>query len=153
MSDDDEASFDRRIVVVGILGAYAIYLIFAASGSVKFNELSNFFAEFIDLSDNRKRTWKILLLPLFCAIILSVTGFAEFLSEKSERINFAIGLFISLLASLSSAYIANMILRPQYDETHKDLYKVYIFMMSLTIPYIALIFWHIYRNFKIGGST
>lgn len=150
-SEDDEASFDRRIAVVGIVGVYAIYLILTAYGSFNSNELSDFFSEFIDLSDNRRQIGKILFLPLLYAIFLSVTGFAEFLSERYERINFLFSIFISVAASILSAYIFNFVFHPQYDKIYKDLYQVFTFIISLSIPYFLLISTLAFRNIVNRG--
>lgn len=151
-SEDDEASFDRRIAVVGIVGVYAIYLILTAYGSFNSNGLSDFFSEFIDLSDKRRQIGKALFLPLLYAIFLSVTGFAEFLSERYDWINFLIGILLSLSASILSAYMINFLFQPKYDKVHKDLYQVLTFIMSLAIPYFLLISSLAFRNIVNRGS-
>ena len=135
MSENDVVGFDRRIAVIGIVGAYVIFLILAALEIIRVEEL-------LDFSDNRRRIVKILMLPIFYAIFLSITGAADFLSEKIESISFLVAILISVAASLLCSYIINFILNPQYGQIYKDFYKVYTFLISLTVPYFAIIIYN-----------
>jgi len=131
MTNESDEAFDQRIVFIAIMSAYAIFLALAAFEIIQFSE-------FIDFSENRRSVGKLIVLPLFYAIFISVMKIAEFISERFEWLNFSLSLITSIALAIASAYIGDLIISPQYDDIYKDLYMFSTFMICSTAPYFML---------------
>lgn len=137
------------------LGHRSIFLLFLFIPSIYLFllETSVGFSEFVYFVLRRDRLVNLLWIgPLLCAAALSALYIADEMRERFAKLHVAVAGAISLVLHLSTAIIIYSALEPKYSNDSKDLYQVFTFIFSLSLPCLILIFFELVLN-RGGGDA
>lgn len=90
--------------------------------------------------------------PLFVSAFCSGFFIADEMHEKFEKLPRAAAGVISLVLHVAVARLIYESVSPKYSEADKDLYQVFVFMISLSLPYLLYMIYELFR-FKRGKDA